>query len=154
LKSHIVGPNILLNCLIQMDIFDESNQSNIEKCQDKAFYQFLVYTYLENSDRTQYGSLLTGLQTQQSLKNNQYPLTLTAANTVLSNHKHNKFNNNNKGKKINIYNNNKKTEVTSKEKEEIPDMSIASIIENCYSCGYPGHRSLACRHRTKISRQQ
>jgi hypothetical protein len=64
------------------------NDSKVSgKCQEKAFQQLLAFTYLENSDRTKYGSLLTGLQTQQSLKNNQYPQTITEATNVLSNHR-------------------------------------------------------------------
>jgi hypothetical protein len=34
-----------------------------------------------------YGSILTGLITQQSLRNDQYPKTITKAYNVLSNHK-------------------------------------------------------------------
>jgi hypothetical protein len=50
LKSHIGCPIFLLNYVTQMDIFDETNLSIIEKCQDKGYNQFLAYAYLENSD--------------------------------------------------------------------------------------------------------
>jgi len=42
---------------------------------------------MENSDKAKYGSLLNGLQTQQSLGNNQYPMNITEANNVLSSHR-------------------------------------------------------------------
>ena len=45
-----------------------------------------AFIYLNNSDRTKYGSLITGLQTQQTLGNNQYPTTITEANNILSSH--------------------------------------------------------------------
>jgi hypothetical protein len=43
--------------------------------------------YLNNADQKKYGSILQGLNTQQSLHNDQYPKTVIDANNVLSNHK-------------------------------------------------------------------
>jgi hypothetical protein len=43
--------------------------------------------YLHNAGKSRYGSILTGLGTQQSLGNDQYPKTVIEANNVLSNHK-------------------------------------------------------------------
>ena len=40
--------------------------------QGNIFKQFLAYLYLENSDQAKYGSILSGLISQQSLKNDQY----------------------------------------------------------------------------------
>jgi hypothetical protein len=56
---------------------------------------------MENGDKVKYGTLLSGLQTQISLGNNQYPKTLVEANKVLSNFKadnqvRQRFNNSNK----------------------------------------------------------
>jgi hypothetical protein len=91
------GPIIHHKYVMQMDIFHRSNPSIIEKCQDKVFKQFLAYTFFENSDLMKNGIILTGLQTQQSLKNIQYPLTLTEANNNLSIHLHVSISNINKG---------------------------------------------------------
>ena len=49
--------------------------------------QFLAFTYLENSDKTKYGTLITGLQTQQSLKNDQYPEIITEAWNIFCEHR-------------------------------------------------------------------
>jgi hypothetical protein len=70
LRSHIGGPFILSKYFEEMAEYKANpNDSKVlEKCQEKVFQQLLAFTYLENSDRTKYGSLLTGLQTQQSLK--------------------------------------------------------------------------------------
>jgi hypothetical protein len=57
-----------------------------EKFQEMAFNQFMAYTYLDNADKAKYGTLLTGLNTQTSLKNNQYPKTVTEAANILSKH--------------------------------------------------------------------
>jgi hypothetical protein len=47
----------------------------------------LAYAYLDNADQSKYGSILTGLNTQQTLGNEQYPKTITYANSMLSNHR-------------------------------------------------------------------
>jgi hypothetical protein len=62
---------------------DTDTEANYEM----SFNQFQAYMYLKNSDKTKYGSLLKGLETQQSLKNSQYPKTLVEATNVLSNHR-------------------------------------------------------------------
>jgi hypothetical protein len=66
------------------------NQISHEKnkiIQDQLFEQLLAYTYLNNADQSKYGTILIGLNTQQTLGNEQYPKTITDANSVLSNHK-------------------------------------------------------------------
>ena len=64
----------------------EEHEKN-ELLQQQAFKQMLAFTYLAHADQTKYRSILTGLITQQSLRNDQYPKTITKANNVLSNHK-------------------------------------------------------------------
>jgi predicted NACHT family NTPase len=66
--------------------YDKTKTAEIQKFQEQAFNQFIAYTYLDNADKTKYGTLLTGLHTQTSLKNNQYLKTLTEASNVPSNH--------------------------------------------------------------------
>jgi hypothetical protein len=73
---------------------------------------------------------------------------------VLSNHKHGSFKNNYKGQKSNNYNNYIEKEVTSKEKEELPKMSLANIEDKCYCYCKPGHRSPVCPHLIKTSKTQ
>jgi hypothetical protein len=65
---HIGGPLILTKYDTTMKEYDEKDPDKIKSCSEKALSQLLAVTYLENSCRTKYGSLLTGLQTQQSLK--------------------------------------------------------------------------------------
>jgi hypothetical protein len=71
--------------------------SHHEKCHNKTYESFLAYLYIENADRTKYGSILVGLNTQQLLGYNQYPKTVTEANNVLNNHK---LDTSNKSKKV------------------------------------------------------
>ena len=93
-----------------MSDFDETDNKSVAKCAETAYQQLLAYTYLDNCDKTKYGTLLTGLQTQQSLKNNQYPKTITEANNVLSNHHFDK-----------TYNANKRQQQDNKSKEQSKD---------------------------------
>jgi hypothetical protein len=67
--------------------YDQEDENNNKELVEKAFNQLTAYIYLENSDRSKYGSLLADLQTQQSLKSNQYPQNLVEANNVLSSHR-------------------------------------------------------------------
>ena len=51
------------------------------ECKARAYKRFTTFLYLENADRTKYGSLLSGLATQYSLGQDQYPLTVEEATT-------------------------------------------------------------------------
>jgi hypothetical protein len=68
-----------------MPLFDEKDKLKRMKFQGKTFECVLAYLYLENVVRSQYGTLFTGLNVQQSLGHKQYPKTVTEANNVLSN---------------------------------------------------------------------
>jgi hypothetical protein len=105
----------------------------------------MAYTFLDNADKAKYGTLLTGLTTQTSLKNNQYPKTITKAANVLSNHCWD-----NVGKTNNINNNKQKDNDKGEDKnEEIPEMSFAMLEGKCYCCGKPGHNSPQCHLKDK-----
>jgi hypothetical protein len=68
MKSHIGGPIILTKYVEKMTGYDKTKPDEVLKLQEKAFAQFLAYTYLDNADKAKYGTLLTGLHTQTSLK--------------------------------------------------------------------------------------
>jgi hypothetical protein len=91
-------------------------------CVNKSWGQFLAFTYLDNSDKNKYRTLLSGLQTQQSLKNNHYPKSFTEANNVLSNHR---FDNTGKTKSDSTVKSNENN--SSAPKEEAPEMSFAKM---------------------------
>jgi hypothetical protein len=61
--------------------------STMQQDQEKeASESLMAFFYLENSDKSKYGSLITGLLSQYSLGQDQYPKTIVDANNVLSNH--------------------------------------------------------------------
>ena len=54
--------------------------------QKNVMDQFLAYLFIENADRTKYGTLVSGLETQFSLSNDQYPKSLIDTQNVIENH--------------------------------------------------------------------
>jgi hypothetical protein len=67
-----------------------------EILQDQLFEQLLAYGCFDNADQSKYSLILIGLNTQQTLGNEQYPKTITNANSILSNHKVNSVKTGNK----------------------------------------------------------
>ena len=70
LESHLGGLIILTNILNATTGYFENPTDKIKKQKNKilenqAFKQLLAYTYLENADQAKYGSILSGLSTQQ-----------------------------------------------------------------------------------------
>jgi hypothetical protein len=82
---------------------------------------------LENSDKAKYGSLLTGLQTQQSLGNIQYPKTITEVNSVLSNHQFDSASKSTNRNKNGNDRQNNAPKSDKKSREEAPEMSFAVL---------------------------
>ena len=64
-----------------LDIMEEMRTIN-----KKYTEEFMAYAYLENTDKSRYGSIMTGLETQFSLDHDQYPKTLISAQNVVDNH--------------------------------------------------------------------
>jgi hypothetical protein len=124
-----------------------TNQDQHEKnkiLQDQLFEQLLSYAYLDNADQSKYGSILIGLNTQQTLGNEQYPMTITDANSVLSNHRFNTSTSRNKSQN--------KNQKEHRKQESEPDkinLSFAQMEGKCYCCGKPGHKSPQCRFKDK-----
>jgi hypothetical protein len=144
LESHIGEPIILTKIVktiqgyIELPILDVEAGKNC-KYKENVFEKFLAYLYLENSDQAKYGSILSGLITQQSLKNDQYPKTITEANNMLSNHKFDNMKYYNKNP-TNTNKNSQKTSKKDKEPEKI-DLSFAQLEGKCYCCRKAGHMS-------------
>ena len=155
LESHMGGPIILTKVIEAMPGYDESIVSTRDKCRKDTYERFLAYMYLSNADKAKYGSILQGLNTQQSLHNDQYPKTVVDANNVLSNHKFDNYKSqarpSRKDKDKSDKNSNDDKE--DKEEQEVP-MSFAQLEGRCYCCGKPGHRSPDCREKDKIPREE
>jgi hypothetical protein len=91
-ESHLGGPIILTKILSITTGYNvnPTNKMQIEKnkmLEEQAFEQLLAFNYLNNANQSKYGSILSSLNTQQSLGNDQYPKSIGKANNVLSNHR-------------------------------------------------------------------
>lgn len=107
------------------------------KDEKTAFEHVMTQAYLEGTDRAKYGSLILNLNSQFSLKNDQFPKQISDAQSVLSNHRWDKT-----------------KEKTDIKKDETPELSFAQIEGKCYCCGKGGHKSPECRDKKKIPKDQ
>ena len=144
LESHIGGPIILTKIVEAMPGYDEKDKDKRDKYRAKANAQFMAYLYLDNADQSKYGSILMGLNTQQSLGNDQYPRSITEANNVLSNHKFDKS----PSKSNRPSKNDSKKNDNEKGEDEVT-LSFAQMEGKCYCCGKAGHKSPSCRFKDK-----
>jgi hypothetical protein len=142
------GVQILPSVAKAMTGYSESDSDKVTECNKKASEKYWTYVYMEQADKSKYGSLLKNLHSQYSLKNNQFPTAMAAATSVLSNHKFDepeKF----KRDKLNKDGKEKDRKSTSEETETAPLLSFVQMEGRCYCCGKPGHKSPQCRHKDK-----
>jgi hypothetical protein len=153
-ESHIGGPMILTKIVEAMPDFS----TDPEKCKKQAWERHLAFIYLRNSDQSKYGSILKGLNTQQSLNNDQYPKTVVSANNVLSSHQFDNAKSKTRPSpthKDRENNNNRDEDNASDTKEEEEfTLSFTQLEGKCYCCGKPGHRSPDCRSKDKIPKEE
>ena len=143
-ESHMGGPMILTKIVEAMDGYNETDSKSQEKFRNEAYQRFIAFLYMSNSDKSKYGSLLTGLHTQQSLNNDQYPRTITDANNVLSNHRFDNVKFNKSRQKDGDKDRNEQVKSKPKEEQDIT-LSFAQLEGKCYCCGKLGHKSPQCR---------
>jgi hypothetical protein len=87
LESHLGRQIILAKFVRTMPKYDAKDMTAVQDCIETGSEQLFAFLYLENADQEKYGSLLKGLKSQKSLGHDQYPIMLTEANNVLSNHR-------------------------------------------------------------------
>ena len=150
LESHI-GSGVVLRKVVQaMPHFEKASAADIERMTQETSERLFAFIYLENADQAKYGSILTNLNSQKSLGNDQYPRTITETNNVLSNHKfdpsrvRNSSDRQQKGKE--------KKDGSTDEDDEKVTLSFTQLEGKCYCCGKPGHKSPDCRQKNKIDR--
>ena len=110
----------------------------------EAFDHLIAYLYLHNSDMKKYGSVLKGLKEQQSLKNDQFPKTVTSAMHVLSQHQ---FDNSRELNNKKREENNRRNEAGSQDLVLL--LTFTQLEGKCWCCGKSGHKSNVCRHKDR-----
>jgi hypothetical protein len=88
LELHLGSPVILNKYIKAMPTYDPNNTTVVTGLISQTSEQLMAFIiYLENADLKKYGSVLTNLNSQKSLGNNQYPKTLIETNNVLGSHR-------------------------------------------------------------------
>ena len=118
-----------------------------------AHEELKAYAFLACAHENKCGSLLKSLAQQQSLKNTQYPKTLTTAAEVLMEHKWDPKYNENKRKKNQQSKKDKDDYQQEKKKEAEPELSFAQLDNACHCCGKKGHGSDKCYQRNKMPKE-
>jgi hypothetical protein len=76
LENHLGSPIILTKFIAKMNGYVSESEKNYPELANTAFEQYAAYVYLEQSDKRKYGTILSGLSTQYSLGNYQYPRSI------------------------------------------------------------------------------
>ena len=159
-KSH-VGTDILDKFIENTREYqDETDDDAKKKMKDGAFDKWMSYLLLRNSDQGKYGSLLTGLSSQFSMQNNQYPKTVRDATDILSNHK---FDKRSTFKGSQRFQRQKRDWNSKKDDDEETHPSTIITSETsfaqsgkpqiCYCCGKKGHISPDCPDKNTIQKE-
>ena len=120
---------------------DEATKESLEK---GSFAKWIAYLFLKNSDQNKYGSVVTGLTSQFSLGNDQYPKDIATACDILSNHRFDKTQKNRSGNKRD----GKKDDDTASTLTTRSESSFAQgkAVKDmaCFCCGKKGHTVPTC----------
>ena len=130
-----------------IDALRKKAQDEVTEVIKSSSDEFYAYLYLENADRSRYGSLVTGLDSQFSLNHDQYPKTLIDAGNVVSRHKYDPEYK--KKKKL-------KEEQRKKDKredEETPSLTFAQMKSICYCCG-EHHKLTDCTKKDTLPKDK
>ena len=151
LTSYLGGPIELKKYVKDDPDYVDGQQALLERLTVAADERLATYLHLANSDQGKHGSVLKNLNSQRSLKNDQFPKTIVDGNSVLSNHEFDKdFE---KNKKFNKHKK-KKHKDDDEGKEETATLSFAQLEFSCWCCGKKGHKSSTCNQRDKIPKDQ
>jgi hypothetical protein len=123
LESHLGGPVVLEKYVRTMENYDGNNVEKTHNMIAKASEGLFAFLYIENSDQDKYGSIISHLNSQKSLGNDQYPRTIVETNNVLSNHKFDMV----KFKKPDQKHQNKSKPKEEKDEEEVTPLSFAQM---------------------------
>ena len=137
------------------DPADLPSKDNKKGCKTRAYKRFITFLYLENANRSKYGSLLSGLATQYS-RRQDHPLTVEEATNVLLNHKFDQAFYDNKKKRLqgnsNSSNQQRQSDCQGHNEGNDTSLSFVQMENRCYCYGSPAHKSPKCPKKDSILR--
>ena len=149
-----LGNEITMSKYIKtMDGYNQENEKTYTK---QAFEELKAFAFLSNSDNTKYGTIIKALAQQQSLKNSQYPKTVTAASQVLMEHTWDQKYHDEKKRKNEQQTNSDNTNQNNNSNrlpEEL-ELSFAQLQNACYCCGKKGHSANKCYKKDTIPKEE
>ena len=129
----------------------EIAQKEFDEIGKKCMDEFTAYLYLENSDRRRYDTLISGLGSQFSLQNDQYPKTLIEAQHVMENHQVDNKKSKHRDKKKS---NNRSRRQQGRDDEETPKLSFAQLKNMCWCCGSAEHKLPDCPKKNSTPKEK
>ena len=144
-----------------MEGWDENKKDDIAftaPFREKAWGELMAYLYMDNCNKAKYGSLIKGIAGQYSLKNNQYPKSVTSAYQALATHPSDKL----KATPSTTTASGSCTKSSGDDNDDkqdgeainTPDLTFIQMEGKCYCCGLAGHQSDKCQKRDSIPRDQ
>ena len=149
LVSHVAAD--ILNTFIEHTEEYQKAVFDTDKAQMKkeAFGRWMAYLTLKNSDQKRYGSLVTVMASQYSMKTDQYPANITEAADIMNNHKHDNAKKLQQARDHNR-NHDRGPQSSSNESSDTMETSFAQMGEGkCYCCGKRDHYSNECPQKNK-----
>ena len=129
-------------------------KNEVSKVQRHVTNRFLAYLYLENTDRPRYGSILSGLESQFSLNNDQYPKSLLDAQTVVEGHTYDPEYKKRKKQREEQHQSNRENNQENRDHDrESPPLSFAQMCNTCYCCG-KNHKLPDCPDRHSMPKDK
>ncbi len=148
-KTQYGGKLHLTKYAKQLDSYDTNAP---QPSYDEAWNHFISYLFITTVDQSKYGSVVTGITSQYSLGNDQFPKTLEKAVDCVSNHpfdKAYKEKMNQKKKQQQSSKSSNSSVATPKaeanpSENQVASLNFAQLETRCWCCGKKGHISPQC----------
>jgi hypothetical protein len=144
------GPYCAETLVFDHPDFDKADMGKVEYCRADVAERLLTMLYIKNADVNRFGS------SQQTLKNDQYPRTVLAAQETLEDRKWDISNYDQQPKYSQEVSKSARDDVANQitTVDEIPELTFQQLELHCWCCGQTGHGIISCHSKEKIPKGQ